>query len=156
MTKVRNLNMISDPGHGWLSISMKDLVELDIVDQISNCSRFNKGRVYLEEDCDAFVYLKAARAAGWEVKINDKYQEKTPLRSYPSYTKENIKKSNNLITGGIFYMFNPQNRKCDNRTVITNIVKTKYYIEDSEGFRYKTSANYLIKNTTLNKEVERK
>lgn len=155
MSKIHKFNMISDPGHGWLSVNMKHLIELNIVDQISPYSYFNKNCVYLEEDCDMSVFLKAARAAGWDFTIVEKYQEKTSIRSFPSYTKSNLAKSNNLKIGGLFYLFNKNNRRCDNMAKVVQIDGTKYFIQDECGFRYKTTFSYLIKNTTLDKEVDK-
>lgn len=48
-----------DPGHGWLLVSYQDLIVLDIVGAISECSYRIDDRVYLEEDMDATTYIDA-------------------------------------------------------------------------------------------------
>ena len=52
---------IHDPGHGWLEVSLHELVELGIVDKISGYSYVSADRqlVYLEEDCDAYQFMVA-------------------------------------------------------------------------------------------------
>ncbi len=50
---------ISDPGHGWLKVSLHTLYHLDIVDQITPYSYIRKGFAYLEEDCDASRFMQA-------------------------------------------------------------------------------------------------
>lgn len=58
------LNFISDPGHGWLVVDRKHVVELGIAPEISPYS-YQKGDIaYLEEDCDAGLYLQALKAKG--------------------------------------------------------------------------------------------
>jgi hypothetical protein len=54
-------NFISDPSHGWLRVKTKELRELGILDKISHYSYASPtGKsVYLEEDADVAVFLKA-------------------------------------------------------------------------------------------------
>jgi hypothetical protein len=54
-------NFISDPSHGWLRVKTKELRELGILDKISHYSYASPtGKsVYLEEDGDVTVFLKA-------------------------------------------------------------------------------------------------
>lgn len=86
--KQRNLRFIEDPGHGWLEVDKVDLVTLGIADKISHFSyqRGPTGKVYLEEDCDASVFLDAATAAGWNVIWNCIHQENTFVRELPGYS----------------------------------------------------------------------
>ena len=102
MSKIRKLNMISDPGHGWLSVNIKDLIALKIDDKISSYSYLNKSCVYLEEDSDASIYLNAAKEAGWKVTVTEKYQDRTAIRSYAHYSQENVSK---FFTFFCFYTF---------------------------------------------------
>lgn len=82
----QSLRMISDPGHGWLEVPVSELIRLGIAKQISRYS-YRKGMMaYLEEDMDAPTYLQALDAAGESrPSIVDVYQERTPIRNYPSY-----------------------------------------------------------------------
>lgn len=86
MTK-RTITYIQDPGHGWLSVSHKDIVALGIADKITSYSYMNATRAFLEEDCDASMFLDAAKAAGWTVTIKKSYVDKTAIRSMGGYRK---------------------------------------------------------------------
>ena len=81
----RNLTFITDAGHGWLSVSHKDLISLNIVDQISHCSYISPTRAYLEEDLDASIFLNAAKAAGWTIETRSTYSDHWKGREWPSY-----------------------------------------------------------------------
>lgn len=79
------ITFITDPGHGWLSIPISELKRLGIEDKISPYSYVNGNRVYLEEDCDAGVYLNAT---GLDINnIPDTYSDYSKVRSYASYIK---------------------------------------------------------------------
>lgn len=62
----------SDPGHGYLRVSMKDLESLGIVNEISGCSFKKGGYAYLEEDCDAPLFVKTWKERGNTIKFNVK------------------------------------------------------------------------------------
>jgi len=53
----------TDPGHGWLKVPRKLLATLEITDKISSCSYEYGTNVYLEEDCDAGIFLDAFKLA---------------------------------------------------------------------------------------------
>ena len=76
----------TDPGHGWLSVKRQLIEELGISDQISSYSYQRGERVYLEEDCDASLFVEAARAAGMTINIVTTYADKTPIRGYECYS----------------------------------------------------------------------
>lgn len=86
-TKV--LKFYSDPGHGWLAVKRQSLIDLGIADQITTYSYQRGATVYLEEDLDAGVYLKALRDTGVEVKFLEKNSahKYSPIRSYDHYVK---------------------------------------------------------------------
>lgn len=54
----------SDPGHAWLIVNMDELRELGITSRISSYSYHNNGLAYLEEDCDAPIFIEAMRNRG--------------------------------------------------------------------------------------------
>ncbi len=83
----RTLRYISDPGHGWLEVKLADLHTLSCEFDISNYSYFRQpqGMAYLEEDVDASVFFTAAKAAGWEITVDESYQAITFIRNCPSY-----------------------------------------------------------------------
>ena len=49
----------SDPGHGWLEVKFSDIIVLNLIDAISGYSYRDGDKVYLEEDLDAGLYMKA-------------------------------------------------------------------------------------------------
>jgi len=75
----------ADPGHAWLAVKRAELIRLNILDKISSFS-YEKGKtIYLEEDCDAGIFLKAKEEVKEEVNIKESYQENTPIRNYPHF-----------------------------------------------------------------------
>ena len=83
----RNLIFWHDPGHGWLIVPKKDLIDLGIASKISSYSYVFKDNILLEEDCDAEIYWNAAEALGWEIKVTS---QEVPryihnVRDLPSY-----------------------------------------------------------------------
>lgn len=76
----------SDPGHGWLAVKLKELEDLGIADKISPYS-YQKGKtVYLEEDCDMGIFIKAKKVQGIDIQYRDSYLDKTPIRYYSGYS----------------------------------------------------------------------
>lgn len=73
--KGKKYTFFSDPGHGWLSVSMKEIEALGIKNKITHYSYISpsKTRVYLEEDGDllTFLYAKFENISDW----HDWYKE---------------------------------------------------------------------------------
>jgi len=93
--KTQKLTFHCDRGHGWLEVPREDIDALGLADEISNLSYLlshthkRAGMVYLEEDCDATLYLDAAKAAGWTIQIVEKYTDTdSPIRNMKRYTTE--------------------------------------------------------------------
>jgi hypothetical protein len=52
----------TDPGHGWIEVPVADLQELGLkLADFTRYSYMKHDRVYLEEDCDAAVFVNAYR-----------------------------------------------------------------------------------------------
>ena len=84
----RQYLLLADPGHAWLAVRVDDLFDLGIADKISRYSFVDYARrvAYLEEDCDAALYLSAARAAGWDVRWTVLEMERNaPCRNLPRW-----------------------------------------------------------------------
>ena len=64
-------NFHADPGHAWLAVKRKFLEKYVNLRDISSYSYENGGTVYLEEDCDASLFLKALRDAGIEYSFKE-------------------------------------------------------------------------------------
>ena len=75
----------TDPGHGWLAVKRQELIRLNLLDKISSCSYQNGVTVYLEEDCDAAIFLQAKEVAGETVEHRESHQEHTPIRRYDQF-----------------------------------------------------------------------
>lgn len=77
---------LCDPGHGWLKVNKKHILKLGLADKISSYSYERNNHVYLEEDCDAGVFLKAFKDLGGEVVVKSKHTNKqSKIRSYNSF-----------------------------------------------------------------------
>jgi hypothetical protein len=70
----------ADPGHGWLKVKLSELVKLNILHEISQYSYIRKDDVYLEEDCDLSVFMKAK---GIDIKFREHHSNKSSkIRNY--------------------------------------------------------------------------
>ena len=80
----------SDPGHGWLRV-LKTEIE-PIKDKISHYSYMNGKYVYLEEDCDAGIFMLHKWGSYEEAHkhIKDKYVENTKIKDYEPYCPDEI------------------------------------------------------------------
>ena len=56
---MKTLNFVSDAGHGWLEVPLADLFRTGIYKDVSGYSYFSETHAYLEEDCDASLYMDA-------------------------------------------------------------------------------------------------
>lgn len=54
----------NDPGHAWLEVPKADVRKAGVLGQISEYSYQRGDTLFLEEDCDAFVFLNALGAQG--------------------------------------------------------------------------------------------
>ncbi len=71
--KQPNLVYYSDASHGWLKAPRQLLIDLGILEKITAYSYQSETgfSVYLEEDCDASIFLKALEAKGITPIIRD-------------------------------------------------------------------------------------
>ena len=84
--KLITLKFYGDPGHGWVAVKRKMLVDLGIADKITNYS-YQKGQtVYLEEDMDLGTLLTALGNRVIGVHLKQKHTNRySPIRSYERY-----------------------------------------------------------------------
>jgi hypothetical protein len=77
----------SDAGHGWVAVKRKELVELGIINKVSSCSYERGNTVYLEEDCDAALFVEAAKKKdpSFDFIYRESFQDHSPIRSYSSF-----------------------------------------------------------------------
>ena len=77
------LYFYSDPGHGWLSVSRKTLEKYIDPKLVSTYSYQRNDRVFLEEDRDAQLLIKALKDAGKKIEIVDYCARRSSkIRSY--------------------------------------------------------------------------
>ena len=57
---MQQFTFYTDPGHGWLAVTFTDMIELGLKpDDFSQYSYRHGDVAYLEEDCDAAVFVNA-------------------------------------------------------------------------------------------------
>ena len=83
---MKTLTFYSDPGHAWLKVPIADLFRLGISDKISSYSYVHNDSAYLEEDCDASIYIEAIAPEEFEIK--EIFKGNTPIRNYARYPTE--------------------------------------------------------------------
>jgi hypothetical protein len=83
--KRKKYRFISDPGHAWLEVPLADISLTGIADWISTYSYVNHGYVYLEEDCDAGLFIDAVGLGQGHFVFE--YQESTPIHGYQRWGK---------------------------------------------------------------------
>lgn len=99
--KTKSYTFYSDAGHGWLKVTLKELVNLGIAESISGYSYMSLTHAYLEEDCDAPKFVNALKAKGIEVSFKEQYSSKSAIRNYASYRANlamaDVKENDTLI-----------------------------------------------------------
>jgi hypothetical protein len=80
----------TDNSHGWLGVPIVMIKDLEIQNEISKYSYFKNNMAYLEEDCDAPVFLNELKKAGLkknqDYQIWDDYRENQPIRNYSHFS----------------------------------------------------------------------
>ena len=87
-TFVVKIKFFTDPGHGWLRVPLPMLLELNIAGEISRYSYYDKEHkaVFLEEDRDARIFVKAANKAGLTLVVSTSHTNRDSwIRRLPSY-----------------------------------------------------------------------
>ena len=88
-TRIRTFDFFADGGHGWLRVKRVELEQLNILNDISVYSYQNDKYVFLEEDCDASIFIAAIEEHGAKVKFNNHYSEgDSPIRNYDHFRLE--------------------------------------------------------------------
>ena len=80
----------SDSGHGWLGVKRADVNALGIAADVSSCSYQRGETVYLEEDRDALLFIRAYETAVGRRPIirEGASPDRSPIRSYASYVAD--------------------------------------------------------------------
>jgi hypothetical protein len=120
---------ITDASHGWLSVPLEDIRKLGIADKISRYSYMTHTRVYLEEDCDAFVFLEASGLDPQD--IQHSHSDHAKCRGYASYHPSWI--HNPFKVGRTVYV---QVNGVKLEGTITGVKQGRYLLETTDGSRY--------------------
>lgn len=65
-------NFIHDAGHGWIKVDKSFFNSLNILDKISSYSYQDKENYFLEEDCDAYIFVETLKKKNINFSFNDK------------------------------------------------------------------------------------
>jgi hypothetical protein len=84
--ETKTYDFYEDSGHGWLKVSVDELQKMNLVDKISNYS-YRKGCfAYLEEDCDAELFIRAMEGLGIKVQFRNHFiYGDSPIRYYDRF-----------------------------------------------------------------------
>jgi len=76
---------IQDPSHGWIEVPLEELESIGY--KISRYSYMNPktGKAYLEEDCDADIFIKKLKDTDTPYDIKEVHQEHTFIRNLPRF-----------------------------------------------------------------------
>ena len=85
--KGKPYTLYADPSHGWVAVKRQELVDLGILEKVSEYSYQKGGTVYLEEDADLTLWVEAFKNRfGHEPNIVEKHvNESHRIRSYQSF-----------------------------------------------------------------------
>lgn len=77
----------ADPGHAWYEAPRTEIDRLGLTHKISAYSYQHAGVVYLEEDCDAPLYLEALNTESTKFRVcHTSTDYDSPVRCLPRYT----------------------------------------------------------------------
>jgi uncharacterized protein (DUF924 family) len=86
--KTQVYHFYTDSGHGWLKVPREKLEELNLIDQISKYSYQNGSYVYLEEDCDAYTFIRAMEEKGIKIQFQEHFTNgDSSIRYYDRFKK---------------------------------------------------------------------
>lgn len=73
----------TDPSHGWLEVPETDILAAGLADKISSYSYIDPAKrlVYLEEDCDAPLFMRAVGLKPSD--LAEVYQDESFIRDLP-------------------------------------------------------------------------
>jgi len=82
----RVFNVYGDPGHSWIKVKKEFIIKLGIYRLITPHSYDRGDYLYLEEDCDGFLFTNKLKEKGIEFKLKEFHTDKTSrIRGYNSF-----------------------------------------------------------------------
>jgi len=105
---MKRYDFYSDPGHGWLKVSKKELEYLGIADKITPYSYMRGAYAYLEEDCDVTTFVEILKKTGDTRTFQEMIKEhsankSSKIRNYEPYTGVNCRCDRLVTTKGDEY-----------------------------------------------------
>lgn len=95
--KTLKLKFYADPGHGWLAVPLRIYLKSGIV--ASRFSYMNRQgtTVFLEEDCDAGLFIDAMKAQGVEIKMTGHHTNRqSKIRNMDRISQVHRQESSNV------------------------------------------------------------
>ena len=86
------INFITDPGHGWLEVPIAEVFRTGIYKKISPYSYVSDTHLYLEEDCDMGLYVKALERTSEIIHLNELF-----VNCFPRDYKTGIKRIDDCV-----------------------------------------------------------
>ena len=70
---IKTYEFYYDAGHSWLEVDFNEIASFNIQDQISHYSyrKLGTNKCFLEEDCDAGIFLNELTKSGKQFKIKE-------------------------------------------------------------------------------------
>lgn len=135
MKQVINTTHIDTGGHGYYSVSKKDISLLGIADKISGYSGHNFDRVYLEEDCDAALLYDRAKEMGIEINRKEGYNLKFNItHNYlPELFNWKPQPGQVVIISGTGYTIAEVTK---NKLIVTDAAGKRFRVTTSNPFKY--------------------
>jgi len=82
----RVFNVYGDPGHSWIKVKKDFLVKLGIYHLVTSHSYERGDYLYLEEDCDGFLFANKLKEKGIDFKWKEFHTDKSSrIRGYNSF-----------------------------------------------------------------------
>ncbi|MDD5094565.1 MAG: hypothetical protein PHV74_09330 [Dehalococcoidia bacterium] len=86
MKEQYDLKWLNDPGHGWLEVPRSVVNELGISKQITSFSYQQGDQIYLEEDCDASLFLDTCEKRGIKITTWETHHDDDRVRNMDCYS----------------------------------------------------------------------
>lgn len=84
--KTKTYNVYADPSHAWVKVKMTELDKLGVSRYISEFSYARGDYAYLEEDCDAGIFVNALEDKGIEPKFKFHHTDRqSKIRGYSRF-----------------------------------------------------------------------
>ena len=83
-------NYISDDGHGWLEVNLKEYPEANNHATGFGYLSMDGSKIYLEEDCEMSTFLRVLGCTGFDSSLirEVRHYGNSPIRSFPHNSKQ--------------------------------------------------------------------